>query len=64
MMSVHHNKNIKFFNEDFVDLALETGWCLGKPKEHNLILEVVIFDAKSSFLLVIFSDSHSIIGTS
>ena len=59
-----YNKDIKLFSKDLVDIVLQTGWYVGQPKMHNLILEVTISSAKDRFLFIAFSNSHSMISTS
>ncbi len=64
IIQIHHNEDIKLFSEDFIDVVLETGGCVGKSEGHYLVLEVAVSGAEGRFLLVTFSDSHPMIGTS
>ncbi len=61
IIQIHHNKDIKLFNKDFIDIALKTGWYVGKAKRHNLILEVAISGVKNRLPLIVFLISHLII---
>ena len=63
IVQVHYNKNIKLFSKNLINIALKTSGCVGKAKEHHLVLEVAVFDAESRLLLVTLSNSHSMIGT-
>ncbi len=64
VIQLHHNKDIKLFSKDLVDVALKTGGCVGKSKGHYLVLEVTVSGAEGRLPLVTFSDSHLMIGTS
>ena len=64
IVQVHYNKEIKLFSKNIVDVALKTSEYIRKAKKHQLMLEMAISDMKSCLLLVIFSNSHLIIGTS
>ncbi len=52
------------FGKDLVDIALKIGGCIRKTKRHYLVLEVAVSSTEGLLLLVTFSDSHLIIGTS
>lgn len=64
VIQISHNKDIKLFNKDLVDVALKTNLYIGKTKRHNLIFTVAVHGIKSCLLLVTFLSSHLIIGTS
>ncbi len=64
VIQVHYNEDIKLFSENLVDVALKTGGCIGKAKEHYLVLEVAISGAKGCLPFVTFSNLHPMIGTS
>ncbi len=64
VIQVHYNEDIKLFSENFVDIALKTGACVGKVEGHYLVLEVAVSGAKSRFPFVTFSNPHLMIGTS
>ena len=49
---INNDKNIKLFGQDFIDIILETGCCIGKPKRHYLVLEVAVSSLESHFLFV------------
>ena len=63
VIQIYHNKNIKLLSKDLIDIALKTGWYIGKAKEHELVFKVVVFGAKDHHILVAFLDSHPMIGT-
>ncbi len=63
-MQIHHNKDIKLFCEDLVDIALKTGWYVGKAEGHYLVLEVAISGAKGRLPFVTFLYPYLMISTS
>ncbi len=64
VVQVHYNEDIKLLIENFVDIALKTGGCIGKAEGHYLVLEVAVSGAKGRLLFVTFSNPHLMIGTS
>ncbi len=64
IIQIHHNKDIKLFSEDLVDVALKTGGCIRKTEGYYLVLKVAVSGAKGHLLLVTFSDCHPMISTS
>ena len=64
VIQIHHNKDIKLFSKDLVDIALKASGCVGKTKGYYLILKVAVFGAKDYLLLVTFSDFHLMVGIS
>lgn len=52
IIQIHYNENIALLSKNLIDVALETGQCVGKSKGHNLILEVIISSINDHFLLV------------
>ncbi len=63
VIQVHYNKDIKLFNENFIDVALKTGGCIEKAEGHYLVLKVAVSGTKGRLLFIIFSNLHSMIGT-
>lgn len=61
VIEVYNNKNVKFFYQNLVDVALKRGWFVGQSKKHHLVLKVVIMNLKSCLLFIAFSDSHPMI---
>ena len=61
IIKVLNNKNVKFFFENFVDIALKAGGGIGKTEKHKLVLEIAIPRLKTCFLLVTFLNSYVII---
>lgn len=64
LIQIYHNKDIKFFSKDFVDIAPKTGWCVRKAKKHNLVLNMAVYGTKAHLPLIAFSNPHLRIGTS
>ena len=63
IIQIHNDKNIEFFCEDLIDVALEYCRSAGQSKRHYLIFEVAVSGPKSSFPLIFFANSHPLIGT-
>ncbi len=63
VVQVHYNEDNKLFSQNFVDIALKTGGCIGNAEEHYLVLEVAVSGAKGRLPFVTFSNPHSMIGT-
>ncbi len=64
VIQIHHNEDIKLFNKDLVDVALKTGGCVEKSEGYYLVLKVAVSVAEGRLLFIIFSNPHSMIGTS
>ena len=64
IIQIYHNKNIKLFSKNLVDIALKTSECIEKAKGHHLVFKITISGAESHLPLVTFSNSYLIIGTS
>ena len=60
---IHNEKDIEFFCEDLIDIALEHCRSIGQSKIYYLIFEVAVFGLKSSLPLISFANSHPVIGT-
>lgn len=55
---IHDNKNIKFPNQDFVNITLKCGWNISQIKNHYLVLKMAIAGFKRRLPFVALSDSH------
>ena len=64
VIQIHYDKDVKLFSEDFINVALKTGWSIGESKRHDLVLEVAVPSTKNSLSFVAFSNSHPIVDTS
>ena len=64
IIQIHNDKNIKFFREDLIDVALECCQSISQSKKHYLIFEVAVSSPKNSFLFISFASSHLVIGIS
>lgn len=64
IVSINNNKDIHLLAQNFVDVALKTGWSIGKSKTHDLVLKMAVLDLKNDFVFVNFSNSYPIIGVS
>ena len=63
IIQIHNDKNIEFFREDFIDIAMKCCRSVGQSKRHYLILKVFVSGPESSFPLISFANSHPVIGT-
>ena len=62
IIQIHNNKNIKFFYEDFINIALKCCWNISQSKRYYLILKMTVSGPKNSFLLIFCTNSHPVIG--
>ena len=62
IIKVQYHKNVEFFCQDLVDIALKRGWCIGQSKRYDLVLEVAIASSESRLPFVSFLDPHLIVG--
>ena len=49
VIEINNDKDIKFFGQDLVNIALEAGQCIGQLKKHYLVLEVAVSSPESVF---------------
>ncbi len=64
VIEVHYHENVKLLCQDLVDIALESGRCVGQCKRHHLVLEMAITGPEGRFPLIAFPDPHSMVGIS
>ena len=64
VIQIYYNKDIKLFSKDPVNIALKTSQYIKKTKKHDLVLEIAVSGVKGCFSLIIFLDSHLMIGIS
>ncbi len=64
IVQVHYNEDIQLFNKNLVDVALKAGGYVQQAKGHYLVLELAVSGAEGRFLLVTFSNPHSMVNTS
>ena len=63
VIKVKNGKNIKFLGQDLVNIALETGRCVGQPKRHYVVLEVAVSSPESRFPFIAFFYPHPMVST-
>ena len=63
IIQIHNDKNIKFFCEDLINVALEYCRNIDQSKRHHLILEIAVSSPKNSLPLISFTNSHLVIDT-
>ena len=61
VIEIYNIKNIKFFYQNFVDVALKANVDIWKTKIHDLVFEIAVPYLENCFLLVTFPNSHLII---
>ena len=61
IIEVHDDENIKFFYQNFVDIALNAGTSVEKTERHNLVLKMAVLHSEIFFSLVILLNSHSMV---
>ena len=62
IIQIHNDRDIEFFRENLIYIALECCQSVGQSKRHYLIFEMAISGPKSSLLLISFTNSHPVIG--
>ena len=63
IIKVKNDKNIEFFSQNLVNIALEAGPCIGEPKRHYLLFEMAISSLKSRFPFIALFYPHSMVST-
>lgn len=63
VFQVYNIKNIQFFSQDFIDLALKTGGSIDQTRRYNLILKITIPNSKHLLLFISFLNTHLMIYT-
>ena len=52
VIEVNNDKDIEFFGQDLINIALEAGQYIGQLKKHYLIFEVAVSSPESRFLFI------------
>ena len=60
-IEIYNNKNIKFFSQNSVEIALKTGGSIKNIKKYNLVFEINIQYLKNYCLLIKPSNSYLMI---
>ena len=63
VIKVNNDKDIEFFDQDLVNIALEAGRCVGQPKKNYLVLEVAVLNPESRLPFIAFFDSYLMISS-
>ena len=63
VIKVNNDKNMKFVGHDFVNIALETGRCIGQPKRHYSVHEVPVSSPENRLPFIALFYPHPIINT-
>ena len=60
---INDDENIKLFGQDLIDITLETGWCVGEPKRHYLVLKVAVLSLEGRFSFIALFYLHPMVST-
>ena len=58
VIEINNDENIKFLGQDLVNIALETGRCVGQPKRHYLVFVVAISSLESRLPFIALFSPH------
>ena len=64
IIQIYNDKDIELFRKIFIDITLEYCQSISQSKKHYLIPKVTKSGLKSRFLLISFTNSYLVIGTS
>lgn len=64
IIQIYNDKDIKFFNKNFVDLSLKVCQYIYQSKKYYPILKVAIPNLKNCLQYVFFANSHLVVCTS
>lgn len=64
IIQVNSNKNIKFFSQNLVGIALKASRYIGRAKNYYRVLKMAILSLKNYLLFVAFFNLYLIISTS
>ncbi len=62
VIEIYNHKNVKLLCQNLVDIAVESGRCIGQSKRHYLVLEMAIAGSEGCLLFIVFSDPHLMVG--
>ena len=54
IIEVNYHKNIEFFYQNLVDIALQYSWCVDQSKKHHVILKMAIVSQKPFSICLFF----------
>ena len=63
VIKVNNDKDINFFGQDLVIVALEADRCVGQSKRHYLVLKVAVLSLESRFPFITLFYPYSIVST-
>ena len=63
VIEVNNDKNIKFLDQDLVNIALEAGRCVRQPKNHYVILKMAVSSPESRLPFIAFFYPHLMVST-
>ena len=58
IIEVHYHKNVEFFYQNLVDIALKYARCIGQSKKYHLILKMAIVGPEGCFSFILFPNLH------
>lgn len=58
---IYNNKCVQLFSKNFVYMVSKTDWSIEITKNYNLVLEMTIFDMKTSFPFIASLNSYPMV---
>lgn len=63
VIQIDNHNDVKHLGQKFIDIALETCWCIKQAKEHYLVLQMTVSNLKFCLSLICFANSHSMVNS-
>lgn len=64
VIQVDNYKDFWLLGQDFIDISLKTYWDIGQAKKYHLVYKIAVPSLECCLLLVFFTNSYPIMGTS
>ncbi len=62
VIEVDYHEDVELLCQDFVDVTLKRGRCIGQFERHDLVLKMTIVGLEGHLPFVSFFDPHSMVG--
>lgn len=63
VIQIYNDENIELLSQNLVNITLEAGWCIGKTKKYDLVLEMAVLGAESRFPFIALLNPHPVVST-
>ena len=63
IIQINNDKNIKLFDQNLIDVTLEAGWCVRKPKKYYLVLKVAVSNPEDRLPFIALFYLYSMVST-